>query len=172
MTITLKQCTSEKNHLTRQFTETTSEHTGTLRGSASLTDPVIQIPGTADIATYNYVEIPAFGRKYFITDAPVLVNGMWELHLHVDAIGSWLDEIKAAPALTGAVEDYPNYYLDGGEIPMESRMIEEVHFFKEKNPGDSYYADPDDGGKCGFNYDGWQYILITQGPGTTIAPTP
>lgn len=173
MTITLKQCTSEKNHLEREFTATTADHTGTLRGSASLSDPVIQIPATADIAGYNYAEIPTFGRKYFITDTPVLVNGMWELHLHVDAIGTWLNEIKACPVMLDEGEQAPDYYMNDGHVMMEDRTIEQVLFFHgntDPDEGDDYYVDED--GYCCFDPNGWQYILITQGPGTTIAPTP
>lgn len=179
MTITLKKCTSEKNHLTRIFETgegSTATHTGTLRGSASLTDPVIQIPATESIAEFNYIEIPSFERKYFITDLPVLVNGMWEIHAHVDAIGTWLTEILDCEALADDRETNPNLYVDHGNIFSDDRTIYSVQRLKgiKHTP---YATDQKDGeghdtGK-GYAYidpDRWVKILIVAGPGAPPEP--
>ena len=169
MTITLKKCTSEKNHLTRIFESgegSSATHTGTLRGSASLTDPVIQIPATSDIAEFNYMEIPAFGRNYFITDLPVLVNGMWEIHAHVDVIGTWLEDIKDCEALIDEREKNPDYYMEDGNAFTDERNI--IQHKKFKNP-DGYYKDDDGNGT--FRTDTWEYVLIATGPGETTPNT-
>lgn len=178
MKIKFRRCTSEKHHLTREFTGLDTEVTGVLRDQASVMDPIVQIETTQAIAQYNYFEIEAFGRKYFITDTPVLVNGMWEIKGHVDVIGTWLDEIKAAPVMTKEREAAPDYYINDDSVIMDDRNIVQVLFFDgdtrdERHdddlvePGD-YWVDNE--GHCCFNPNGWQYILVTQGPGTTINP--
>ena len=166
MTITLKKCLSEKNHLTRVFDDTEGAtltmSDGALRDMSSIMDPVIRVPGTSDIAGFNYMEIPAFGRKYFITDSPVLVTGMWEIHAHVDVIGTWLTQIKECKAYVVRRKQANNKYLTDNQLQLENRELNQIlRFEKAEGPlqKDGYSEFPDDT---------WTYCLITQGPGPDV----
>lgn len=172
MTITFKKCISEKNHLTREFEGSGASHTGTLRGEASVTDPVIQIPGTATILDYNYLEIPAFNRKYFINDTPSLVNGMWVIQAHVDVIGTYLEEILQCDAMTSDKESGGNLYIDHGNLFVDDRTITcQMPFTKYTHT--PFHVETLNGKEvCGLNPAAWTNVLIVAGPGPSSEPEP
>lgn len=167
MTIILKRCTSEINHLSRTFEEETLTLEGIMRDESSVSDPTILVEYTADLPLYNYMEIPDFGRSYFFSDNVTIVNGMWVIRAHVDVIGTWLEDIKASEALINEREKNPDYYVDDGHSFLERRKITQIKKFD--NP-DGYYKD--DNGKGYFDPSYWEYVLITQGPGADPTPAP
>ena len=105
---------SEKNRVTKSVT-TIATVTGVLKQDTSIIDPVIVIEkGLADVVRANYVSIPVFGRKYFITDITSRNGGMVEISCHVDVLSTYAAEIKANKAIVRRQEKRWNLYLNDG----------------------------------------------------------
>lgn len=105
---------SEKNRVTKSVT-TIATVTGILKQDTSIVDPIIVIEkGLTDVVRANYVSIPAFGRKYFITDITSRSGGMVEIACHVDVLSTYAEEIKANKAIVRRQENRWNLYLNDG----------------------------------------------------------
>lgn len=113
--ISLYKNDSPPNYMNKELT-LIATLTGTLRGSSSIIDPIVRIEAnTQQIGLVNYIDIPVFGRKYFIKNIVSVRNSIWELYCHVDVLGSWKAQLLANG--TGVVkrqEMQYNLYLDDG----------------------------------------------------------
>ena len=110
MTIKFYKFTNEKIAVNKTLTSELSL-SGTLREECSIMNPVILVEADDDIVTYNYCEISAFNRYYYITDITSVRNGLWRISLHVDVLYTYRSEIKAQPAIVGRNESKYNLYM-------------------------------------------------------------
>ena len=92
-TINLGKMTSPVNSMQKGFTSKISL-SGTLRNESEIIDPTIIInTSSADIFLCNYMQIPTFGRSYFITSIKSVRNGIFEVTGHCDVLSSFYSEI-------------------------------------------------------------------------------
>ena len=102
---------------------------GTLKENTSVLNPVIfvELPEPEDPEDHdtssiterqffqcNYAYIQRFARHYFITDMISVYNNMVEVHLHVDVLETYKEDIKALNAIIRRQENKWNLYLDDG----------------------------------------------------------
>lgn len=88
---------------------------GTLREDCSVIDPIITIDliSLSDIKNINYAQIPDFGRYYYITN--IICKGkLFEIHMHVDVLNSYKDEMKLLSAVIARQENNNNVMLTDG----------------------------------------------------------
>lgn len=164
MTLNFKVNTSEPNRLTRTFEGETKTMQGHLRAPASVLTPSITVEDGASLAGYNYLEIPDFGRSYYITGLTAISNNLWQVDARVDVLGTYADTIKNSSGIIERRSEGYNAYIDDGALWSEDRTIRTVHHFK----GDDAY-DVDENGYVFIEPDNFEYILIIGGPG---APQP
>lgn len=114
-TIKLQDNTSAKNKIGKTIKDI-RELTGTLRDGTSIINPVIQfrINDISDLKTCNYMTIPAFNRKYFVTDIKSIRNNIVEVSAHVDVLETYKNEIDDNTAIIArsSQKDFYNTYLD------------------------------------------------------------
>lgn len=92
MKIILYNNLSEENRINKNLDEVETL-TGTIRDkSTSIENPIIRI-SRASPTGFNYVEIPAFDRFYFVQDVTIEINGILLLNLAVDRLQSFKDSI-------------------------------------------------------------------------------
>ena len=92
-TVNLGKMTSPVNSMQKGFTSKISL-SGTLRNESEIIDPTIIInASSADIFLCNYMQIPTFGRSYFITSIKSVRNGIFEVTGHCDVLSSFYSEI-------------------------------------------------------------------------------
>ena len=92
-TVNLGKMTSPVNSMQKGFTSKISL-SGTLRNESEIIDPAIIInTSSADIFLCNYMQIPTFGRSYFITSIKSVRNGIFEVTGHCDVLSSFYSEI-------------------------------------------------------------------------------
>lgn len=85
--------------------------TGSLREQSSVVNPVINLQG-ANLAGYNYMYIPAFGRYYYITDITSVRNGLWRITGKCDVLMSFAAQIDNVVISVGDVQEtYNSEYL-------------------------------------------------------------
>lgn len=97
--INLGKNSSPANKLTKNFSSKISLY-GSLRNESEIIDPTIIVNTTsADIFLCNYMEIPTFGRSYFITSIKSIRNGVYEVQGHCDVLSSFASEIRANNAI-------------------------------------------------------------------------
>ena len=60
----------------------------------------------------NYMEIPIFNRKYFITDIRSIGRDRWEVSAHVDVLDTYASAIKSNTAVIRRQENVYNLYLN------------------------------------------------------------
>lgn len=94
-----------------------AEISGTLLEDCSILDPVIATPliAASDLKYINYAEIPDFGRYYYVTD--IICRGkLFEVHMHIDVLNTYKDQIKPLSAIIARNESQYNLYLRDGLI--------------------------------------------------------
>ena len=112
--ILLQVSSSEKNKLDKDVT-TLATVTGVLKSETSIVNPVITIEGdVSQFATCNYMEIPVFGRKYFVTNIRSIRNNLVEVAAHVDVLSTYAAQIRANTAIVHRQENRWNLYLNDG----------------------------------------------------------
>lgn len=112
--ILLQVSNSEKNKLDKEVT-TLATVTGVLKSETSIINPVIMMEGdVSQFATCNYMEIPVFGRKYFITNIRSIRNGLFEISARVDVLSTYATQIRQNTAIIHRQENRWNLYLNDG----------------------------------------------------------
>lgn len=112
--ILLQVSSSEKNKLDKDVT-TLATVTGVLKSETSIINPVITIEGdVSQFATCNYMEIPVFGRKYFVTNIRSIRNGLFEISARVDVLSTYATQIRQNTAIIHRQENRWNLYLNDG----------------------------------------------------------
>lgn len=116
MIFRLFQNNSDTNVVQKSITQK-AELSGTLRDDCSIIDPVITVEGIApsDLKYINYAEIPDFGRYYYVTNI-ILKGKLFEVHMHIDVLNTYKDQIKPLNAIIARQENRYNLYLQDGLI--------------------------------------------------------
>ena len=87
---------SKRENSTKRFSGTVDMSLqGILKEPCSIMNPVVQIErleNDINPCIYTYATIASFHRMYFVDDW-VWVNGLWEVHLREDVLGTWRDVI-------------------------------------------------------------------------------
>lgn len=121
--------TSAMNVIDKEFSQLFSVQ-GTFRAPSSIIDPVVRVlldNHDQFRSSMNYAYIPAFFRYYYITNI-IAVEGiietqsevvqqpqqLWEIHMHVDVLMSFKDQIRAQTAVVARQEEKYNLMLDDG----------------------------------------------------------
>lgn len=114
---------SERNRVAKVL-EQISSMTGTLRQETSIIDPAFLIYADLDdFIECNYLDVPAFGRKYFVNNIRSIRTGLIELTCHVDVISSFATQIKANSAIVKKQENNWNLYLNDGSFRVYQNPI-------------------------------------------------
>lgn len=108
MTITFYECSAEPNRLDKSsyLSQTTVQKTGSVRGEINIMSPVIDVEwGTASLlAGYNYVYISELTRYYYIESYEVIRSGVFRIHLKLDVLMTYKNEIKNCTGLVARNE--------------------------------------------------------------------
>lgn len=131
MTITLYHTNDNPKTVDKTLTDASSEQYATLRDAVDILRPVLRIQRTVTLDQYNYVEIPAFGRYYFIESITVDRTGLSELQCVVDPLMSHKAELMTCPAIfdRSANADTSNVDLSDSLIRLEAdRLTEYIDF--------------------------------------------
>lgn len=75
-----------------------------LKDATTIDDCIIEIHTNNNIVNSNYCYIPLFSRYYFINDIEIFPNNVYRLHLHIDVLESYKDDILNS---TGVIYDTP-----------------------------------------------------------------
>jgi hypothetical protein len=96
---------SESNRLDKTLSQQ-FEAACTFRNSVSVLNPVIELE-MDELPKINYVYLVALHRYYYVTDITIIRNRLYALHLAVDVLMSYKDEILN---LNPIIERQENYY--------------------------------------------------------------
>lgn len=122
-TIMLQISYSEKNRLDKQISDVLVI-SGTLKAETSLINPVVVCAADlSTIADVNYMTIPAFGRKYFVTDIRSIRDGICEITAHVDVLTTYRYQIRNNTAIISKQEHDWNLYLNDGSLQIYQNSI-------------------------------------------------
>ena len=98
----------------------------------SILSPVFIVPAT-EVYTYNYAYVPILHRYYYITDMIALENNMIEIHMQVDPLQSFKDQIKACKAICARSEWRNNFLVnDGAMLVKQPQQVSTIQFKKNK----------------------------------------
>lgn len=121
MTITIGRCFSDHERLDKTVSNIETVN-ARIKEDTSVVDPtfIINNPGTVG---FNYVDVPAWGRKYFVRDITALTGERLAVSCHVDVLSSFAAGIRAAQAIIDKQEqdDVASKYIDDGSYVMECR---------------------------------------------------
>lgn len=125
-TLQLGTNTSSPNVVDKEFNVLTTV-IGNLRKPSSIIDPIIVVELDQNDQwrkSTNYAYIPDFRRYYYITniiavegnylDDNQVAHQLWEIHMHVDVLKSFADQIRAQSAVVARQEFRYNLMLDDG----------------------------------------------------------
>ena len=95
--------------------------TGQLRAESDILNPSILCEG--DVSSYtncNYLEIPDFGRSYFVDSFESVRNGLFRVNCHVDVLSTYKTQIRANTAILARSERVWDLYLDDGSFKVDN----------------------------------------------------
>lgn len=131
-TCNLYQTKSEKNALDKVMETGGISLSGTLINNSNVINPSILCHvSAASVSEYNYMELPSFNRKYFITEVTALTADTCMVSGHVDVLSTYKDGIRAQTALIARQENKYNLYLDDSLFKVDSRTIIQTLIFEK-----------------------------------------
>ena len=114
--IKLGQNKSEDNRLSKNITSIETV-TGVLKDETSILRPVVLIQcDLDDVKKVNYMEIPAFGRKYFVTNIESVRQGLVAISGRVDVLSTYNSQIRSNTGIIRRQEKNWNLYLNDGVL--------------------------------------------------------
>lgn len=123
MNVSVGTCDSEKRALDKDFSSVLSV-SGTLRNQSNVVNPSIELNcPVGQIATCNYMVIPEFGRKYYITDMTSLGENLTLVSGHCDVLATYATGIRQNTAIVArsATEGNWNLFLTDNKIKLNNR---------------------------------------------------
>lgn len=131
-TCNLYQTKSEKSALDKVMELGGISLSGTLINNSNVINPSILCQvSAASVSEYNYMELPSFNRKYFITEITALTADTCMVSGHVDVLSTYKDGIRAQTALIARQENKYNLYLDDSLFKVDSRTIIQTLIFEK-----------------------------------------
>ena len=121
--VSIGTCASEKRALDKSFSAVTTA-TGTLRNESNVVNPSILVEvGVGTIATCNYMEIPTFGRKYYITDMTSMGDNLTLVSGHCDVLSTYATGIRQNTAIVArsATQGNWNLLMTDNQIKLNNR---------------------------------------------------
>lgn len=121
--VSIGTCASEKRALDKSFSAVTTA-TGTLRNESNVVNPSILVEvGVGTIATCNYMEIPTFGRKYYITDMTSMGDNLTLVSGHCDVLSTYATGIRQNTAIVArsATQGNWNLLMNDNQIKLNNR---------------------------------------------------
>lgn len=140
--------TSPTNKVDKDISIVLDDIEGVLRNETSIIDPVIIIHTDNSEAwrkQLNYAYIEEFGRYYYITNI-VQVHGtkpsqaypsptqLWEIHMHVDVLMSYKDQIRQQAAVVARQQNRFNMMLDDGIFMVYQNPKLQTKMFSVEGP--------------------------------------
>lgn len=120
-TVTFGTTNSEKRALNKSVSTVVSV-TGTLRNESSVINPSILVQASAGtLAGCNYMEIGAFGRKYFITDIVAVSDKLSMVSGHCDVLSTYASQIRQNQAILSRASNNWNLYLNDGSFKVTNK---------------------------------------------------
>lgn len=113
ITVNIGVTSSEKRALTKSFS-TTKSVSGALHNQSNIVNPSVLCKCNAEsVARCNYMTIPDFGRKYFITDITAVSNDLCIVSGHCDVLSTYASQIRSNTAVVArsATDGNWNLYL-------------------------------------------------------------
>lgn len=147
-TINFYECYSPANAVDKELGIVDSPQ-GYLRKDSSVVDPVIVVQTDSNpvwVRGANYAYIEDFGRYYYITnvisksgavsggDVPLNQAHLWEVHMHVDVLMSYKEEIRKQTAVVSRQESNYNLMLDDGIFMAYQNPILQTKLFSAASP--------------------------------------
>lgn len=123
--VSIGTCSSEKRALDKNFSAVRSV-TGTLRNESNVVNPSILVEvGVGTIATCNYMEIPTFGRKYYITDMTSMGDNLTLVSGHCDVLSTYASQIRMNRAIVSrsATQGNWNLYLTDPMLKVTNKSL-------------------------------------------------
>ena len=120
-TINFYNNSSDPKSLTKNLT-LTGTVSGELKEGTSIIDPTI-IFQSIDVMAFNYVEIPQFGRSYFVKNITNIGKDLWQIDMHVDVLGTYKTKILACPCVCSRQENAGNMYLPDDRMPVSRKTF-------------------------------------------------
>lgn len=91
MKINLYKCADDERILFKTLSEAV-EFDGTIKDGGDIMRPIFLAKGNPqELAGFNYAQIEAFGRYYFVKSLTILTNSLIALSLEVDVLMSFKD---------------------------------------------------------------------------------
>lgn len=120
-TVTFGSTSSEKRALTKSVSTVVSA-TGTLRNESSVINPSILVQASAGaLSGCNYMEIPTFGRKYFITDVVAVSDTLSMVSGHCDVLSTYASQIRQNQAILSRSANNWNLYLNDSSFKVTNK---------------------------------------------------
>ena len=107
--------TNDAQEVVNKTFNVVKELNGFLRENCDILNPVITIQ-TSNPTSYNYCYIPSFGRYYYITNFTSLKNNIWEIHLKIDVLKTYANDIKNHSAIIERQSYKYNVYQNDNEF--------------------------------------------------------
>lgn len=128
MKVNLYVNNSDSSHLDKSLSSAGS-YSGTLKENCTVVDPSIILKYNGSPSHINYMQIPEFGRYYYITNWTSIAQGLWMVSGHTDVLMSFRDQIRQNSGIITRQEYLWDLYLDDDRFLIRApRQFENISF--------------------------------------------
>lgn len=112
ITVSLGTNNSDERYLTKNITWTQKNVQCDVYEPVDRLNPqIILDKDKVDLTNVNYMDIPEFGRKYFITNIVGEAGNKVSVYGHVDVLSTYDAQIRRCPLIAARSESHYNFYL-------------------------------------------------------------
>lgn len=120
------------------------QKTGYLKEETNIVDPTFIVEGIEHLFTnYNYVQVPSFGRVYFITGITSVRKGLVAISCHCDVLSTAANELENQPCIIASAQHGFNKRINDGtfKVYQYRKVINDFPFPNSfTTPGDYILA--------------------------------
>lgn len=126
VTIDFYNYTGRENTVNKTLTDPTVTE-GLLRDTVNVLQPILKLKHTG-VFGFNYCYIRELSRYYFVTNYTVVDNNHLELHLKIDVLKTYADEILSATGTVYEREDANKFISTRRQIVDTRPNFERLNF--------------------------------------------
>ena len=128
MTINLYSNVSDNRDINKKISLITSGVNCTLKNEeCSFEHPIIVLTSNYFNKNCNYAYIPEYDRYYFISDKRFVRGGRVELHLYVDVLYTYREQIKQCVGIVKRSNSQGNNYLPDEMLKVTSQVRTDIY---------------------------------------------
>lgn len=126
ISVQLSTCADDRRVLNKTINNVITTNCS-VKGSITITNPVIYVKYNSEIMGCNYAYIPAYNRYYFIDNVELEPGDIMQITLSVDVLMSYNEQIKNVTAIAIRGNNRSRYLQDYADMQAATTTVDIIN---------------------------------------------